>query len=119
VDVADGLLYFCGRREQPMLPAFIRSITQPFLLERDRIQAFGWGYGQSVALTEAEFAVLPNLLRARWLFSRVDAMERKIPELERVAYLLDGIEPALAQIDAAAAFIAGGSWSRSTAGGAQ
>lgn len=116
VDVADGLLYFAGRRPQPLEPRDIRSLTQPLVLEREWMVAFGAGYAEHVRLTVSELMVLPLLMRSRWLFSRADAAQRKLPESERVAYLLDGTESMLGQISVVEDFLTAGTWAHSAAG---
>lgn len=99
VDVADGFIYFCGRRARPVEPGDIASITQAFTLDMDAVAAFARGYGAKVSVTPQERAALPDLVRARWLFSRVDAMERKMPQDRKLDYLLEDIEAPLAEID--------------------
>lgn len=110
VDVADALIYFCGVRVRPVDPGDIRTLTQAFRLDRGRVTAVGAGYGAHIRLTAPELRALPDFIRARWLFSRVDPMERKIPDDERIAYLLEAIEEPLAEIDAAAQWLVEGSW---------
>ena len=111
VDVADGLIYFCGRRARPVLPSDIASLTQAFTFDMDAVTAFGRGYAAGVSVTPRERAALPDLLRARWLFSRVDAMERKVPEERKLDYLLEDIEAPLAEIDRRAESLTAGAFS--------
>jgi homoserine kinase type II len=100
VDVADGLLYGCGIRPGPLDPADIRTLTQAPRFDQKLVASFGRGYASGIQPTAAELRALPDLLRARWLFSRVDAMERKIPEAEKVSYLIQDVEVPLQEIAA-------------------
>lgn len=110
VDVVDGLLFFCARREQDFDPASIESLTQPFVLELEAMCAFGQGYTENVTLTSEELMALPDLMRARWLYCRIDAMLRKIPEAKKLNFLLNGIETPLENITQHVEFIQKGSW---------
>ncbi len=110
VDVADGIIFFCGRRERPMVAGDIVSLTQAFTLDRELLGAFGNGYGETVQMTQDELRAIPDLLRARWLFCRVDAMQRKVPGKHKLRYLLDGVLGPLTEIDANQDLFAGGDW---------
>lgn len=112
VDVADGLAFFCGRRKRPTEPGDIVSLTQAYEIDRELACAFGRGYVTGIEPTRDELEALPHLMRARWLFCRVDAMERKIPAEQKLDYLLNEIETPLAQIDAASEWLVSGEWLR-------
>jgi Ser/Thr protein kinase RdoA (MazF antagonist) len=110
VDVTDGLLFFCGTRPGPLKAGDIVALTQAFTLDRGLMAAFGRGYAAEVEPTPAELRALPDLLRARWLFCRVDAMERKIAPERKLPYLLDGLTGPLDEVDAAEGWLASGEW---------
>jgi len=112
VDLADGLLFFCGVRKRPLDPGDIVSLTQAFELDREMMAAFGQGYGSLIEPTGQELAALPELMRARWLFCRVDAMQRKIPQEQKLAYLLEEIELPLQQIESHEEWLESGVWLR-------
>ena len=79
-------------------------------LDRELLGAFGNGYGETVQMTQDELRAIPDLLRARWLFCRVDAMQRKVPGKHKLRYLLDGVLGPLTEIDANQDLFAGGDW---------
>lgn len=110
VDVADGLLFFCGKRARAMHGGDIITLTQAFTLDRGLVEAFGRGYRTQVTPESRELQALPELMRARWLFCRVDAMERKIAPEHKLAYLLDGLTGPLDEMDAAEDWLASGQW---------
>jgi len=110
VDVADGLLFFCGRRPEPLRPGDIVALTQAFTLDRELMAAFGRGYTAHVTPQLAELRALPELMRARWLFCRVDAMERKIAPERKLSYLLDGLTGPLDEVDGAQQWLSSGDW---------
>jgi Ser/Thr protein kinase RdoA (MazF antagonist) len=110
VDVADGILFFCGTRTAPLQAGDIVALTQPFTLDRGLIAAFGRGYATQVRPQPAELQALPELMRARWLFCRVDAMQRKVAPEHKLQYLLDGLTGPLEEIDAVEQWLASGEW---------
>jgi Ser/Thr protein kinase RdoA (MazF antagonist) len=110
VDVADGLLFFCGTRPGPMRAGDIVALTQAFTLDRGLIAAFGKGYAAHVTPQLEELRALPELMRARWLFCRVDAMERKIAPECKLPYLLDGLTGPLDELDGAEEWLSSGEW---------
>lgn len=112
VDIADGVLFFCGQRPTPVNPADIESLTQAFTLKREWIEAFGAGYASEVTVEERELKALPDLMRCRWLFCRVDAMERKIAPDRKLSYLLDGIAGPLEQIGELTECLRSGEWAQ-------
>ena len=87
-DVGDGLMFFAAARETPLDPDRIRSLTQPFRLDRDRCLLLLQGYQSTAALTAPEWQALPLLIRSRWLQMRLRGA-RKVPESEKVAFVLD------------------------------
>lgn len=110
VDVADGIIFFCAHRETPMTPGDIVSLAQAFRLDTELIATFGAGYGETLQLCSEELRALPDLLRARWLFCRVDAMQRKVPGKWKLEFLLNRVLEPLAEIDAVANYLTGGGW---------
>lgn len=91
VDLADGLVYFAGRRTVEMDPSDIRTLTAPFELEHERTHVFLRGYLEHEAIPAGELSALPKFMLARWLYSRADPMRRKIPRGEAIDYLLAGV----------------------------
>ncbi len=87
VDLADAILYLGGLRPGPLVEADIRSLTRAFTLPAERAAALLDAYG---VLSDEERAALPWLLLARWLYSRVDAAQRKVAPAERLSYLTTG-----------------------------
>lgn len=112
VDVADGLMFFCGLRQRPADPDDIVSLTQAFELDRGAMSAFGRGYGGGITPAAEELRALPDLVRARWLFCRVDAMERKVPQDQKLDYLLADIQAPLQEIAEVSEWLAAGGWLR-------
>ncbi len=93
-DVADGVLFFACPRERP-LTGDLRSLTQPPLHDAERLHLFLEAYQERLPLTEEERVCLPDLLRERWLYVRLDAMHRKVEREQKLAFLLDNIETPL------------------------
>ncbi len=87
VDLADAILYLGGLRPGPLVEADIRSLTRVFTLPVERVAALLDAYGE---LSCDERAALPWLMLARWLYSRVDAAQRKVAPAERLSYLTTG-----------------------------
>ena len=90
-DIADGLMFFAGVRSQPVDVSDIRSLTQAMRFDWPRMTRFMRGYLRVSDLEADELAALPAFIRARWLYVRVDAMQRKVPDAEKLDFLLDGI----------------------------
>jgi len=108
VDLADGLLFFCGRRREPVIPGDIWSLTQSFRMSARLVRAFGGAYTSVMAPSEEELRALPDLMRCRWLYCRVDAMQRKVPRERQLEFLLRDLLPPLEWIDEHEARIADG-----------
>jgi homoserine kinase type II len=99
VDVADGLLFFCGVRRAPLITGDIWSLTGAFTISEQRAQHFLGGYRSASDLSADELQALPNLMRARWLYCRVDAARRKVEPDRAVEFItrdlllpLDGMD---------------------------
>lgn len=109
VDLADGLLFFCGWRREPVIPGDIWSLTQSFRMSAKLVRAFGAAYTSVITPTEEELRALADLMRCRWLYCRVDAMQRKVPRERQLEFLLRDLLPPLEWIDKYARRIADGS----------
>ena len=99
VDLADGLLFFCGRRAQPVIPGDIWSLTQGFEMDADLVLCFGSAYASVVTPRERELRALPDLMRCRWLYCRVDAMQRKVAPARQLEFLVRDLLPPLRWLD--------------------
>ncbi|MFO8080024.1 MAG: phosphotransferase [Armatimonadota bacterium] len=99
VDVADGLLFFCGEREAPLVGGDIWSLTASFTIDQARVERFLAGYESVLAITPEEREALPDLMRCRWLYCRVDAARRKVAPERRVEFVLRDIARPLRGID--------------------
>lgn len=98
VDLADGLLFFCGRRDTPLVGGDIWSLTEAFDLDDERVAQFGGAYAGIVAPEPQELAALPDLMRARWLYSRADAARRKVEPERRVEFVARDLHRPLKEI---------------------
>jgi len=108
IDLADGLLFFCSHRAEPIVPGDIWSLTQSFRMDADLVVAFGEGYRTHIMPTPAELAALPDLMRSRWLYCRIDAAARKIDRERRLKFIARDLATPLDWIDANADRIADG-----------
>lgn len=95
VDVADGLLFFGSVRPKPLDGGDIWSLTQPLHPDWERMQVFMDAYRGHMPLEASELLRLPDLLRQRALYIRVDPMTRKVPPERRLAFLAAGQVPEL------------------------
>lgn len=109
VDLADGLLFFCGHRAEPIVPGDIWSLTQSFEMDAGLVGAFGEGYLAHIHPTPAELQALPDLMRARWLFCRVDAADRKVEPARWLEFIARGLLKPLEWIQENEGAIADGS----------
>lgn len=99
VDVADGLILFCGERPEPVQPADLYSLTQSFTFRPEWMQAFLRPYLAAHPLTPEECACLPDCLRSRWLYMRLGQMHRKVPAHDRLRFLLRDVTTPLEWLD--------------------
>lgn len=100
-DIADGLLYFAAEREAPIDGSNIYSLTQSCRIDPGRSLIFLKAYQEvagELGLTECEVEAIPSFMRARWIYSRVQATQ-KVPEDERLGVLLVGVRPPLEWLD--------------------
>jgi Ser/Thr protein kinase RdoA (MazF antagonist) len=91
VDLADGVIYFAGRRPGSLDASDIRTLTRAFTLSDERLRLFLQGYTSAGSVAESELLMLPRFMLARWLYSRVDPMRRKIAPEEAIDYLLEEV----------------------------
>ncbi len=110
VDVVDGLMFFCAHRRYPLQAGDIYRLTQSLTPDWEWMRIFLRPYLETNRLTEEEFQCLPGLMRARWLYTRLDAMHRKIPQEDTVKFLLPEVDKPLRWIDENAPVLASGSW---------
>ncbi|HCA47525.1 MAG TPA: hypothetical protein DEP45_09275 [Armatimonadetes bacterium] len=92
VDVADGLLFFCGVRREPLIAGNIWSLTGAFAIGEERVEQFLNGYRRAITPTADELRALPDLMRARWLYCRVDAARRKVEPARAVEFITKELE---------------------------
>ena len=98
VDLADGLLFFCARRDTPPVAGDIWSLTEAFDLDEGRVARFGGAYTRIIEPKPEELAALPDLMRARWLYSRADAAMRKIDPERRAEFVTRDLDRPLTAI---------------------
>ncbi len=110
VDIVDGLLFLGGCRREAIDPADIYSLTQSFEFCLPRMRAFLQPYIAEHQLSGEEWLCLADLMRARWLFSRLEQMHRKIPPHQRLTFLLREMTAPLEWLDKNEAMLAGGAW---------
>ncbi len=108
VDLADGLLFFCGVREAAVVAGDIWSLTESFRIDRERARIFGEAYCRGLPVGPEELVVLTDLMRCRWLYCRVDAAQRKVEPERRVEFVTRGLGVPLSDLDALEPEIADG-----------
>lgn len=94
-DLADGVLYFCARRDGPFDASTIVRLTRECWLEKDRELLFLEAYGP-IRLDER--AALPYLVAARWIYSRVRG-RIKLSRDQWPVYIVQGVLTPLAQLE--------------------
>ncbi|MFH1921763.1 MAG: phosphotransferase, partial [Planctomycetota bacterium] len=100
-DISDGLILFASARDSPLAPDDIRSLTQPFVPDVERCRLLLEGYRQAAELTESEWRALPLVMRSRWIQMRLRG-SRKVPEAEKVGFVLDRFFEVIGWLDRAA-----------------
>ncbi len=110
VDIVDGLLFLGSSRREAIDPADIYSLTQSFEFCLPRMRAFLQPYIAEHRLSGEEWLCLADLMRARWLFSRLEQMQRKIPPQQRLTFLLHEVTAPLEWLDESEALLASGAW---------
>jgi Ser/Thr protein kinase RdoA (MazF antagonist) len=94
-DLADGILYFCARRDGPFDASTITRLTRECELDSARNRIFLEAYGP---LAPEELNALPWVIAARWIYSRVHG-RRKLPRYEWPRYATEGILTPLNQLE--------------------
>jgi Ser/Thr protein kinase RdoA (MazF antagonist) len=87
-DVSDALMFFASKRDTPLEPNRIRSLTQAFVPDLERCGQLLRSYASRRPLAECEWQALPWLVRSRWLQMRLRGC-RKVPGEEKVPFVLD------------------------------
>lgn len=88
-DVCDALVSFASRRaEKRVNPDDVRSLTQPFELQRKPAVALLTAYHEAHPLIGREWEAMAWLIRSRWIQMRLRG-SRKLPAAQRVDYVLD------------------------------
>jgi len=100
VDVADGLLFFCGERRTPLVAGDIWSLTEAFSIDLGRVERFLAAYQAVSGLSAQERRALPDLMRCRWLYCRADAARRKVNPERQVEFLTRDLMLPIRSIDA-------------------
>ena len=91
VDIADGLIYLCGIRASTDGADDIWTLTETPEFNWARMRAFFSAYAAIHRPTDAELAALSYLIAARWIYARVDAADRKIPEPDQLRFVLRNV----------------------------
>lgn len=99
-DVVDGIIYFSGVRSGGIDGSDIFSLTQPCRFDLTRIRLFADAYRAAChrPLDADEIAAAPYMMKARLLYSRVQALA-KIPAGRSVEMLTKGISEPLTWLD--------------------
>ncbi|MEF3307016.1 phosphotransferase enzyme family protein [Paenibacillus sp. GYB003] len=99
-DVADLVVYFAALRAEPLDGGSIYSLVQSCAFDADRAITALRAYAREAgdALSGEEAAALPDLMAARLLHSRVQALA-KVPPERAIGVLTGGIEPPLTWLD--------------------
>ena len=87
-DVSDAVMFFASRRDSPLEPNRIQSLTQAFVPDLNRSRQLLERYTSRRPLVESEWQALPWLVRSRWLQMRLRGC-RKVPAEEKVPFVLD------------------------------
>ncbi len=96
VDIADGVIYLCGLRPPSEGEDDIWTLTATPEFNWPRMRVFFSAYAASHPPADAELAALPHLIAARWIYARVDAADRKIPEADQLRFVLRNVTSPLA-----------------------
>ncbi len=110
IDIADGLVFLSGYRREAIDPGDIYSLTQSFEFCWPRMGTFLRPYLARHELTAEEWACLPDLIRARWLYCRLEQMHRKIPTEDKLIFLLRSVTGPMEWLDENEAMLASGEW---------
>ena len=110
IDITDGLMFLSGYRREAMDPGDIYSLTQSFEFCWRRMRSFLHPYLALHELTAEEWACLCDLMRGRWLYSRLEQMHRKIRTEDKLIFLLPGVTGPLEWLDENEAMLGSGDW---------
>jgi Ser/Thr protein kinase RdoA (MazF antagonist) len=97
-DLIDGMMFFAAHRDSPMDATSIRSITQPMTPLLDECAAWLSAYGSMEPIADKEWDAFPAFIRARWVQIRLRGA-RKLPESERIDFVLDRFDEPLRWLD--------------------
>ena len=97
-DLVDALMFFASERRHSLNADHIRSLTQPFVPNRQWSSWLLRGYQQVSPLTELEWVGLPLLMRSQWLQIRLRGSRKVRPE-EKLAFVLDGFSEVISWLD--------------------
>lgn len=98
LDLADGVFLFAGERATAIDAADIVSLTQTWTPSLERARLFLDAYQEMETVLPEEWAALELVVRARWLYCRV-AGRLKLPEEQRLDYVVDGLLEPLRALD--------------------
>ncbi|MFO7945844.1 MAG: phosphotransferase [Armatimonadota bacterium] len=110
VDIADGLLYFCPLREDLPDSPDIWQLSEAIEPDEHRLGVFLAAYEELASLTDRELQLLPHFARIRWIYSRVDAADRKVASEQQLHFILRDVKVPLKWLDAHTEFFAGRQW---------
>jgi len=96
-DLADGVYYFAGRREQ-FDNSRIESMTEAVEPDMDNAILFLRAYHEAARLEPEEMRAIPLALRARWLAERLEG-SAKVPPERRVWFITRDLERPLEWLD--------------------
>ncbi|MFP3903139.1 MAG: phosphotransferase [Armatimonadota bacterium] len=105
VDIADGLLYFCPLTEDLSDSPDIWQLSQAFEPDVHRIGVFLGAYDRLETLTDRELKLLPHFARIRWIYSRVDAADRKVEPENQLHFILRDVFVPLKWLDTHTSFL--------------
>jgi len=89
-----------AERDAPVVAGDIWSLTSAFSIDTERAHVFGAAYRDEGPLDAADLCALPDLMRCRWLYCRVDAAQRKVEPHRRAEFVTRDLGVPLACIDA-------------------
>jgi Ser/Thr protein kinase RdoA (MazF antagonist) len=101
-DICDGLIFFAARRDSPLDPDDIVSLTQAFVLDEELARILLDGYQEVAKLVDVEWEAMPLEIRSQWLQFRLRG-SRKVPREEKVSYVLHRFSEVIDWLDRDAA----------------
>jgi homoserine kinase type II len=90
-DLADGILYFASKRGDLINGGNIYLLTQACQIDMECSRIFVESYKEILSIDKGEIIALPWFIKARWIFSRIDAAVRKVPQEERGDFIKNGL----------------------------